>query len=318
MITNRTTYIQNLIKKALPGETVVLPKGVHSVALYIDKSLTLTSDGDVSETSLKGIKDGGSVIVIVEDGLDITLENITIMDGFDLKGGGISVRGSSKLTIRNCTIQNNGATYYGGGGIYIANGELSVIRSRIIKNAAIIGGGVLVDGGAQAIFKSSLIVENGGQRGGGGICLKESAVGEILNCTLADNFVVEETGKNIYLWGSITDQPSVKIMNSVLAEREDGNSITVGDCGGNVEIFHTMMSSGHRESLTLKIDKMNLYAPIFFESSQGERYLLNQDSPGITLGNPEFLRIESKDLLGKKWLSGIGSKVSVGAYSRHS
>jgi hypothetical protein len=313
-VKSKASYIQSLINDASPGERVVLPRGIYEIAIYIDKSLTLTGSGNTSDTTLKGVTDGGSVIVIVEDGLNITIENITIVGGFDLKGGGISVKGNSNLTIRNCIIQNNSATYYGGGGVYMADGELTIIRSRIIKNAAVIGGGILIDGDTQATLKSSLISENAGQRAGGGFCLTESSTAKIINCTFADNAVVEGTGQSIYLRGSMSNQPSVKIMNCILREQEADNSIGVNDCGGSIEILHTLMSPGHEEKLELKVDRNNLYVPINFVSSEREIYLLSYESPGITLGNPKFLKSEDRDLLGQNWASDTEDSISVGAY----
>lgn len=313
---NNTRYVQALIDEASPGETVILPEGDYDVAIYIDKSLTLSGSGSAAHTLLRGIKDGGSVIVIVEDELHVTLENITVMNGLDLKGGGISVKGNSELTIKNCILQNNGATYYGGGGIYMANGRLFVIRSQILNNKGVIGGGVLADNRVQAVFKSSLIVNNESRQSGGGICLKEGATAEILHCTFAENLSREDGGDQIHLWGTTTRQPSLIMMNSVVAGRADGQGIAVGDCGGDITISNSILPPSLEENFPLQSGKDNIYTSVAFEALEDQRFLLPPESPGMALGDPSFLDDEDRDILGNTWSPDEEGGVSVGVFSQ--
>ncbi len=312
---DKTNFVQGLINAASPGDTIVLPPGNYGVAIYIDKSLALVSDGNATKTSLSGLVDGGSVIVIMEDNLDVVIENITITGGADLRGGGIALQGNSKLTIMGCTISGNSATYHGGGGIYVKNGKLVVVRSRILQNTAVLGGGVLLENQARAIFRSSLVAENAARTGGGGICLKETTFAEILHCTLAENRTKDGVGDNLYLWSSLTSRPSTRIMNSVVAERENGKSITLSECGGDISIFNSFLTSDPSKDFAVQNAEGNMYAPIIFGHSASEKYKLTSDSPGNNLGSIQFLDEKDLDLVGAEWSCDTGQGVTVGAFA---
>lgn len=315
-VEDQTRYVQDLINAASVGETVFLPRGVYGVALYIDKSLILVGEGKSEETVLQGLPDGGSVIVIQDNDLEIALENLTIAGGADLRGGGITLKAASKLMIKNCTLCNNAATYYGGGGVYAQAGELIIERSRIYQNAGVSGGGVFLDTKTKALFKSCLIVENNA-RFGGGVCLKEAASAEFLNCTFAENRSNENIGDNIFLSGSLTEQPAIKLMNCIVAKGGSDQSIAVNDCGARISVLNTLMASELQNAFSIEHDENNLYAPVIFTAEGQEKYKLSSDSPGRYLGTPIFLQPADRDILGTTWRANTAIKagIAVGAFA---
>lgn len=310
---DQTGYVQGLIDAALPGDTVVLPQGDYQVGVCIDKSLTLRGAG-ADKTALRGLAGGGAVIVILDDGIDVTIEDLSVTDGFDLQGGGISFLGDGRLMLRRCNIANNTASYYGGGAVFVEQGELKAIQCKIIGNRAVFGGGVLVGDRGTAHFSTCLVVENVAQYGGA-ISFRGAATGVLRHCTIAENFASAHIGHALYLAGSTIEQPTVEVMNSVIAFIDD-HGVEINRCGGKLSISHSLLSAFGIKAFHLERDIGNAYFPVEFASGGDDKYRLSADSMGVGLGNPDILTVEMLDLVGDPWsVEDHKTGVVVGAYA---
>lgn len=119
-------------------------------------------------------------IFTVEDGGELTLENLTLKNGKaassgeGAQGGGILVKAGCKAELKNCIIKNCEANAEGGG-IYSA-GEL-------VLDGSTIGGASAFDGNKA--------------KNGGGICLKGSTGMTLKDCIIKNNEVTDGEGGGI-------------------------------------------------------------------------------------------------------------------------
>ena len=311
-----TQQIQDMISAAAPRETVYLPTGEYKALIYIDKSLTLCGQGKPQETVVSGKPDTGSVIIIEEDDLNVTLGSLTIAYGLDMAGGGIMQYGNSRLELQDCIIRNNGATYLGGGGIYVEAGELLVLRTKVFGNIAQRGGGIFINNLARAVLKYSLIVNNQA-RFGGGICVQDGASVTCIHCTFADNLTIEGGGGDaIYVSGTTTRQPTMEIVNSLIASQPDGICLVNSAANpGQVMIHHSLLPHNMRGSLYFQDSGHNLYDAAIFQRGNGKEYIPAPDSPGTSWGDPSVIGPDDVDFAGWAWSQygvGVGALVALG------
>ena len=176
--------LQKSIREAPDGAIVRLRPGIYAGNLFIDKSLTLLGVESPPNALLDG-KALGTVINIRGNGLKVVLENLVIKNGSARIGAGIAIDGNNHIKVQDCSIQDNIATY-DGGGVYANAGELFILRTQISNNSGKQGGGICLDYTVQATLQDSVIVQNLGKRGGG-VRIKDGARVVCKHCTLADN-----------------------------------------------------------------------------------------------------------------------------------
>ena len=139
---------------ALNGQEISLT----SDELVIDKNITIRGPGpnglEVSRASLAGFR-----IFHIMPGRTVTIEGLTISNGFAGSGGGI-FSDHATLTISNCSVENNVAEEQGGG-IYNDGGvsaPLKIVNTSVTSNGAfgkglsIRGGGIYNKSGALEIL----------------------------------------------------------------------------------------------------------------------------------------------------------------------
>ena len=92
-------------------------------------------------------------VLFVEAYASLTLDNLTIANGYNISGGGIANNGGT-LTITNCTFSGNSAISTGGG-IYTLGGSLTITNSTFSDNTAISSGG-----GIFGLFGETMTITN--------------------------------------------------------------------------------------------------------------------------------------------------------------
>lgn len=140
--------------------------------LNVNASGPLVIDGG-SEVTISG---GDSVrIFYVNTGTNLTLKNLSLIDGYSSEGGGIYNLGT--LTVNSSTLSGNNSSSSGAG--IKNNGTLYVTNSTLSGNSAnFYGGGI--HNQATLTVSSSTITENNAQVGGGiystgtGLAIKNS------------------------------------------------------------------------------------------------------------------------------------------------
>ena len=159
---------------AIAGQTIALSTG----PLLIDKSLTIEG------SAANGMTISGSLIdkVIVSLG-DVTLRNLSIVDGKSTSpGGGIAAGGT--LTLDHSLVANNAAIGKAGGGIRLsgAASTLVLLNSTVSENMAEVGAGIFAEG--FVVSRNSTIVGNVARVEGGGLFVD---VASLRNTIIANN-----------------------------------------------------------------------------------------------------------------------------------
>ena len=197
------------------------------------------------------------------------LENIV-----QVGGAGIDCR-ESKPRIENCLIHGNLSNFYGGaGGIYGEESSLTVVNSVISENCGVNGAG-----GIGCTSDSILSVTNCailGNRAGGIKCL---GVAAIANCTVVANVaegifcgpIATMNIRNCVVWGNDPDQ--------------------IDTTGGSLTVTHSDVQGGWAGEGNLDAD------PLFLDSDHGD-YHLSQWSPCIDTGDNASLPSDTTDLDG--------------------
>ncbi len=227
--------LPGVIAAALPGATISFatacppsnPITLTNGTIEIDEDLNIVGPrfGSV-------VVNGANLATVFQIDAPSTVElsGITIEGGASpgnpAGAGGINNYGT--LTINDCTVTNNVATYGGGG---INNfGTLTVTRSTVTNNSAAFGGGIANEGTATVNFSS--ISSNTSTNGGGGIASSDAPTA-LASLTVTASTVVNNTAA----WGAgITNEGAALIKSTIVAQN---TSLGVG--GG---LFNETNSNG--------------------------------------------------------------------------
>jgi predicted outer membrane repeat protein len=197
----------HLVIKGDPSGSVVLDNPTHS-----DRIIEIDGPGDVTIDGL--VISGGSTTGlgggILASTVNLTLDHCTLSGNSAFyngggiysntvltvnqsviagnsslfgPGGGICSEGGVGLTVKDSTISNNSAAYYGGG-IYDSYGPLSLDHDTLAGNSATYGGGIF-DYAATLTIGHSTISDNTASYGGGVYAISY-ATAEIDHSTLND------------------------------------------------------------------------------------------------------------------------------------
>jgi hypothetical protein len=187
--------IQSMIEAAPNGGTVNLAAGTYTESLTVNKSLTLT--GVASNTTIiKAVT--GQRVISVTAGNDLRLENLTVTGGQVLSD-----------------------PESGGGGVLVADGNLTLVNCRVANNSASYGGGVLLTGVARRLDVSNSLIELNTARHGGGLYVMGVIGGElsapgrvtITNTRIVSN-TVEQTGGGIVVINSSLTLAGVQVVSN--------------------------------------------------------------------------------------------------------
>ena len=191
--------LQAEIDKAREGSVLDLYRdynGCEDAVVHLDKDLIIDGHGH----TINGKNAEGCVPFKSEKGT-ITLKNLIIINGrndgyfFNYNGGAITITGSARYTIDNCTFRNNYADDYGGaiyngvhnplivincvfdsntadddhGGAIYSNGDLYVGNCSFIHNKAEKGGAIYAYEDTKIIIINSGFVDNSAEYYGGAV-----------------------------------------------------------------------------------------------------------------------------------------------------
>ena len=180
----------------------------------------------------------GSVIDITNSTvlfIDLTLQNgsfsASMLTGF---GAGLDVRGGSFVNVENCQIQDNICKGLGGG-VYVENSFLVLSNSVVVGNTANSGlgiskgGGLYVENGNVSLIGMSVIKENYANDGGG-VATYNSVFNLKSNSDIYENIALKKGG------GILLENNSIALFTdpfSVIgASNGKQNSVTNGNGGG--------------------------------------------------------------------------------------
>lgn len=182
--------LQAALALALPGDLVIVAPGEYAegTALELPIGITLRGGGARPEDT---VLSGGylhQILSVAGEGA-VVIENLTLSDGFALRGGGLSVAGAA-LTLRDLRFLRNAAAG-DGGAIYAASAALEIENCLFFANYASSGSGAAlhIDGNgsagqAQRVAQCTFAA-NAGCCGGRSLVLADCAA-EIRNSILED------------------------------------------------------------------------------------------------------------------------------------
>ena len=251
---------------SLAGQTITV-----NSELFIDKSVWI--DGESHNITLSG----GGASRVIRVASYVLLENLTIANGYDVRGAGVYI-GGGWCDVRKCSFINNTATT-AGGGIYVA--------------------------GAASLYADNLLIANNSAPYGGGVYSYGGADKEVLfwNCTIAGNKATT-SGSGLHLE---TANGIVQIYNTIIAQNTGKSDVQKKSSARNIVAENTLStytawSSGESNYV------YDSSRPLFADSSVGD-YTLAPDSQAIDLSHTIF---SDTDLVGNPRLS--GTSVDLGAY----
>ena len=251
---------------SLAGQTITV-----NSELFIDKSVWI--DGESHNITLSG----GGASRVIRVASYVLLENLTIANGYDVRGAGVYI-GGGWCDVRKCSFINNTATT-AGGGIYVA--------------------------GAASLYADNLLIANNSAPYGGGVYSYGGADKEVLfwNCTIAGNKATT-SGSGLHLE---TANGIVQIYNTIIAQNTGKSDVQKKSSARNIVAENTLStytawSSGESNYV------YDSSRPLFADSSVGD-YTLAPDSQAIDLSHAIF---SDTDLVGNPRLS--GTSVDLGAY----
>ena len=157
---------------------VVLLEGTYKLSnLAAYDKLTLTGEGN----AIIDADNNGRVLYVGSEG-DVTLANLTLINGFTTEESGALLGNSGKLTIINCTLASS-TSGLNGGAIYNV-GKLTVINTTIANNTAKLGGAIYADkylGDESVVIINSTFYNNlatGNNNKAGGAIYAQAFTGE--------------------------------------------------------------------------------------------------------------------------------------------
>jgi hypothetical protein len=175
---------------AIAGQTIVLSTGT----LEIDKTLTI--EGPLA--SGMTISGGFSFQVFhIDNAGNAILRNLSIVNGYNKFGGGLSVEGTAILD--HSLVANNEAAEAAGGGISVSgSGLLAVVNSTISGNVSPTQGGGIYSIGSTSIRNSTIVNNAAGQTAGGIYAVGESLA--LRNSIVANNVAAAESNCHVDLF----------------------------------------------------------------------------------------------------------------------
>jgi hypothetical protein len=218
------------ITSASAADTITFSSGlVGSIelvsTLVIDKSLTIQGNPGI-------ILDGGDAVrvLLVNPGVQATLESLIIQHGLANDGGGILSDGTLQLI--RCAVRDNHATDRGGG-LFIRAGSYALSSTEVADNEAVAEGGGIGDFSTSAsTITNSRISGNMTAGAGAGIRHVSGQLLSINFSTVAGNIISGTTESG--LGGGIASQNSpLNISNSTISGNKGyfGGGILVQNAG---------------------------------------------------------------------------------------
>jgi CSLREA domain-containing protein len=208
-------------------DTIILEAGTYRLVIPGDDDINQTGDLDIlGSVNIHGdgldttIVDGGwidRVFHLYQSSIEVSMSNVTIQNGQSITGtggSGIMVNPDIDLNINNCRIRNNTSSDFLGGGIENYNAKVTITNCTIEENSALEGGGIYNDG--ELYVFNSLIDSNSATGSGGGIKNSYSSFGDgiatLENVTISRNG--SSLGSGIYSSTAITIT-NVTVVNNI-------------------------------------------------------------------------------------------------------
>ena len=226
-------------------------------------TITVTSSKEISiNTTLDGgnkitLSGGGTAkIFIVDSGIRLTLDNLTVANGSSPLGGCITVLSgklnATQTTIRNCA--GHPALFFSGdgGAIYGSNATIALTNTSILNNSTDGHGGGLYLYGGQATLNNVSVLNNTATftytSSGGGLYITATAQLTINNSQISGNHIgYTGQGGGIYAFTSTLRLANLSVNNNLASNAAEGGGLyiergsvrlTGGTANGNSGLYY--------------------------------------------------------------------------------
>ncbi len=258
--------MDNVMALASPGPFTITATASGTINLAavlpdITKDITFIGPG-ASNLTVRRNSGGNYRIFNIPNNNTVSFNGFTIADGFADQDNGGGIQNEGILTLTNCVVRNNRATFDAGGvrnrssltvnncffegnstgtfgaGLYHLGSSLSVINSTFRSNTTNQGGGGIGIDGSNATITSCLFTGNTAG-GGGGMLARENAL--ITNCTFSGNIGngIRSDGNSLTVVNStvtgnrsgdgailINDNATLRLLNCIVAGNTDAGGTT--------------------------------------------------------------------------------------------
>jgi hypothetical protein len=277
---------------SLAGQTIPLAS-----QLFIAKDLIIDGSALSTPITLSGDTDqngtGDVRVLMVDQGVDVSLIRLTVTKGKNAFGGGVYNRGT--LTITNSTFSDN-AAISDGGGIY-NHDTLKVVDSVFSNNSAVSGAGIF-NTGALTVTNSTFF--NNSASYGGGIYNFTDFSLTLLNSTFSTNSATT-SGAGLYN----DHQTTLNFANTLIA-----NSTSGGDCVnlGALSLNANNLVEDGSCSASLQGDPK--LGPLSNNGGMTQTMALRRDSPAVDAGDDANCPATDQRGVSRPY----GSHCDIGAY----
>jgi hypothetical protein len=236
--------IQDAVDAAGPGDTIELAAETFIENVYVTGDVTIRGAGAGST-----IVDGNSVYSVFDiSNAQVTLEEMTIRNGFEDSGGGIRSSGADTiLTVTNCEIIDN-TSLNSGGGIVNYDGTVTITSNTISGNDSSLNGGGVHNSGGRMTIDGSAIRNNGAYRYGGGVSVSSGEV-TVFNTVIADNSA--RSGGGVLVTGVSSADTDVTIRYSIIVSNGAAyyaggvNAYGLDDVTDKLQITNSTITGNH-------------------------------------------------------------------------
>ena len=196
--------LRAVVAAAAPGATVTFDAGLSGQTILLttgeillNKSLTLDASALVAGIHLNG--NAASRIFQVAGGATVTLNALTLTNGFANGSDGGAIVNAGTLTVNRCHVSGNQASATGGG--ILNNGTLTIRESTFSSNTAMANwGGGVENNGTVVVSRSTFV---GNQANGGG-AIDNNASLNVSESTFVSNRAIANDGGAIWAGGTVT------------------------------------------------------------------------------------------------------------------
>ncbi len=220
----------------------------------------------------------GRPLTVVSPGVKVTLANLTLTEGVVEQGGAVAVEADAAVRLEDCWVTRNKATRHGGA-VYVREGQVELVRTRISANTAGSGSGLWAEDGGRLRVVSSLIHDNK-SRGGSddaAIVVRPGCGLELVASTLAYN-----PGHGVHVAPAGPSQTPAKlaVVSSVIMGAPAAISVDRYEAG-EVLVTHSVL---YGRTGFVPLDLLSRRELPVFDLESVERYRPTIGSPAIGIG----------------------------------
>ncbi len=242
----------------------------------------------------------GRVLTMPQAHVRLQLDGLTLTGGNAAEGGAIALTADAELTLTDCVIRDNVATFRNGGGLWANAGRLVALRTRWVHNQAEAGAALALGGTARALVVANLVTQHPAlTTNGTPVHLAQSSALDVVSTTIAYN-----AGPCIAIAPDLNEKPQLRVQDSLLLGAPDSFRIAQRQAEA-VDVQRSVVS-GHVGFVSL--DLASRRDPPQLDALGTEKAMPALGSPAIDLARCASAD-QRRDLRGAK----RGKKCAAGA-----